>query len=404
MHFHKKSSKRSVKNIASFLLVISLSMGFISSSIIGIAQSEDEIRIWLIGRASQDEGNFVPEAILPLEVAVALSELGLTGILEAYSANQFDVEIRDAFDNGTLPEILATSNSLKLREYQLENEDFDAQLHNVVNSLQPLGAFVRLNKTAANYNSAVQLALREPICEDGMQSFLQGFADRGVLSDIAEPLSASYMAGDFDAISASLSPDSLMRNTRYDEPGEVSAALSCEFWGNTNLVFVKTIVAFETSLNLGHQEIIVVLQSSDDLQMRPLTVTWDPVSLNELDDEHTAFATQLDIGLFPGDAPEPAQISTPDGVVPEPVGEDRFGDFAWTPSASADVIFEIAEFDYETGTRLFFFNRGAGGENPAEQLLSTGRLWTTETTWNWRVWSISDSGLITFSDVRSFEQ
>jgi hypothetical protein len=72
--------------------------------------------------------------------------------------------------------------------------------------------------------------------------------------------------------------------------------------------------------------------------------------------------------------------------------------FTWRSSRSEDVVAEIAEFAYQGDARLFVRRQSSG----ARTGLSAGELWTTGGDWNWRVWSMTRSGDITFSETRSF--
>jgi hypothetical protein len=100
-----------------------------------------------------------------------------------------------------------------------------------------------------------------------------------------------------------------------------------------------------------------------------------------------------------GSATAPAQVITPDGTYPKREG-NHFGDLIWKPSASPDVIAEVAEFVMTVmrvprePTRLFFVTPSAGK-------LSTGQLFGGG-RFQWRVWSINKNGEIAFSDPRSY--
>jgi hypothetical protein len=71
----------------------------------------------------------------------------------------------------------------------------------------------------------------------------------------------------------------------------------------------------------------------------------------------------------------------------------------WQSSTSEDVVAEIAEFRYHDDARLFLLRPQHPG---APQHISTGQLWSTKGEWAWRVWSITMSGEIAFSEVRTF--
>ena len=68
---------------------------------------------------------------------------------------------------------------------------------------------------------------------------------------------------------------------------------------------------------------------------------------------------------------------------------------------SEDVVAEIAEFSYHEEARLVLLPRRNPGV-PRHVHVSAGQLWTTGGEWAWRVWSITRSGEITFSEMRTF--
>jgi hypothetical protein len=132
-----------------------------------------------------------------------------------------------------------------------------------------------------------------------------------------------------------------------------------------------------------------------------LAITHDPVNtsmpraltgsngfLNSLDQEQPADIT-----------PESARLLMPDGMFPVPPRGERFGDFIWQPSQSADVMGQIVEFTWGKDTnygltRLFFL--------PAtENKLSSGLIMNGGLS-VWRVWSISKTGDIALSEQHSF--
>lgn len=96
----------------------------------------------------------------------------------------------------------------------------------------------------------------------------------------------------------------------------------------------------------------------------------------------------------------PAKLLTPDGIFPQPKGGERFGDFRWQPSPSANVVAEVAEFAYQGNARLFVHFRSQ--QDPEHDAISVGQLWTTNDVWKWRVWSITNQGAVSFSSFRSF--
>src|SRR5229473_5749930 len=60
-----------------------------------------------------------------------------------------------------------------------------------------------------------------------------------------------------------------------------------------------------------------------------------------------------------------------------------------------DVVGEIAEFAYYDDERLFL---AQSAQPVARGEISAGRLWHTQREWAWRIWSISRTGDIAFSE------
>jgi hypothetical protein len=98
--------------------------------------------------------------------------------------------------------------------------------------------------------------------------------------------------------------------------------------------------------------------------------------------------------------PLPATITSPaNGKFPQSPAGDRFGDFRWRSSPSENVVAEIAEFSNDGDVRLFLMPRSRPSTPSA---VSAGKLWTTKGQWSWRIWSVSESGDIAFSEARTF--
>jgi hypothetical protein len=111
-------------------------------------------------------------------------------------------------------------------------------------------------------------------------------------------------------------------------------------------------------------------------------------------------ARMLVSDLPAGPVPTPATLRSPqNGRFPIPAHGARFGDFEWQSSTSEDVVAEIAEFSYHDDARLVLLQGRSLG---VPRHVSSGQLWPTQGEWAWRVWSISRSGEIAFSEVRTF--
>jgi hypothetical protein len=112
-------------------------------------------------------------------------------------------------------------------------------------------------------------------------------------------------------------------------------------------------------------------------------------------------ATLLQKPWTPDSKPMPAKLLSPeDGQYPGAPAGQRFGEFSWQPSLSTDVVAEILEFAYKDDARLFV--EFLSGDHPASEKISAGMLWHSGSLWQWRVWSISGAGAVSFSESRSF--
>ena len=95
----------------------------------------------------------------------------------------------------------------------------------------------------------------------------------------------------------------------------------------------------------------------------------------------------------------PAMLLSPAGRLPQPLDGGRFGTFTWRASPSKEVVAEIAEFAYHDDARLFLTRPAYLG---SDGQISAGQLWTTRSVWTWRIWSITRTGEVVFSDARTF--
>lgn len=367
------------------------------------SQSGISIDIWISGSPFQEEGNFVPSTDLDPSFVQELTILNLSANVTAFSANEFPAAFSEAVDANEIPEIIAANNFGPLDSVLTEHVDIEDQFHFVVESLKGLASFSYLLKNSDDYEAAVNLVLREPKCATNMETQLNGIDDRRPLKTIALSTSQTYFSGAFAQLEQALSQDSIQRGTRYAEPAQTEIVVLCSIWGNRQLAFASTITSFQSSSLIGHDRLLVILKKEND-EWKVLTATGDAVANREHDESISNLYAQLSSGDEISQFPEPAILLAPEnGVYPEPADDERFGDFSFSPSPSSNVIYEIAEFDYENRTRLFFFDRGQMGSRPIEQLISAGKLLTTNNTWIWRVWSISSAGLIAFSESRSFD-
>jgi hypothetical protein len=375
------------------------------------------IHVWIVG--SPYSGALPPE-VVPREFSQRAESLGYKIEVESFRASGFAARFRQAIQDHHEPEILTFDNfgvisGVNTSTGWIEGVDSDRQgasslalVHESMTSLQSRG-WVMLVRSAVNYDAARALAKREPQCEgQSIDPALREAEEKAVLATRA------YIECDRSTLS-SISDDSRMVQQCFlpQSDSKIESVKACRVSGNQKLAFVSLVTNFSAQtrepnaifqlrhgMDLGQQSILAVLRNQSGT-WRVLAITHDPmntVGRNSRTSSY-AFADKLDQEQLPGVTPEIAQLLTPDGIYPRPPRGERFGDFAWTPSHSSDVIGQVVEFmwakDTNWGlTRLFFL--------PAnESKLSSGYLMSGGTT-VWRVWSINKAGDVVFSEQRTF--
>jgi hypothetical protein len=180
----------------------------------------------------------------------------------------------------------------------------------------------------------------------------------------------------------------------------VSETKVCGYWGNDHLAFVQTVSTYESAKALGRLTLLFIFRNPQG-QWQLLTASTDPISNTKFVKAIPKLATLLQKPWIPDSKPMPAKLLSPeDGQYPRAPAGQRFGEFSWQPSVSTDVVAEIVEFAYKDDARLFV--EFLSGDHPASEKISAGMLWSTGSLWQWRVWSISDAGTVSFSEFRSF--
>ena len=169
--------------------------------------------------------------------------------------------------------------------------------------------------------------------------------------------------------------------------------------GNEQLAFVTVNASYQAETTIGQASLLLAFRKISSL-WRLLVAARDPVSNRQFAAGLPALSEMLPGNIPAGPVPIPATLRSPqNGQLPIPANGARFGDFEWRSSPSEDAVAEIAEFSYDDDARLFLRPTERSG---GRRHVSAGQLWTTRGEWAWRVWSISKSGEIAFSDVRTF--
>jgi hypothetical protein len=249
--------------------------------------------------------------------------------------------------------------------------------------------------------------MRNPVCSDIIDGHTHGLSSDELLAVKERAVSAAraYITCDAGSI-AELSDESrLGTGCRFPSgDAKVDKVNVCGVFGNRELAFIFMINSFESANSapnprsiIGHRSIMAVFRRNETT-WRLLTITDDPVSnkIERLGSAMQQLSNLLVDETESVDPPIPAKLITKDRVAFSYSKERGFMDFEWLPSPSPNVIGEVAEFEYQNSTRLFFLFGNPGR-------VSSGQLWTTRGLWHWRVWSINKNGKITLSEHRSFD-
>jgi hypothetical protein len=280
------------------------------------------------------------------------------------------------------------------------SQTVNQKLIKVTESLRALegksGGWEFLLSTSKNYEAAKLLALIPPVCSSDLQ--LQPLP-RDLQTD-AGHIARAYLQGPLASLKAFQDADYLYTDPRDRGGLQLSETKECGFAGNQHLALVPLVFSYESTKAVGQIAVLLILRKLQN-QWRLLTASTDPISNSQFVGQIRRLGSLLQNPWAPDKQPSPARLLSPDdGQFPQAAAGARFGNFDWQPSASSNVVAEIVEFAYNGDARLFM--TFASGNRTEKNQISAGNLWTTGGQWKWRVWSISDSGVVSFTKARSF--
>jgi hypothetical protein len=371
----------------------------------------EEIIVWKVGSPYQGE---TPNATIPPDLERSAQKMGFKITVKAFPAMGFAQQFFEALEKGQEPDVLAIDNygiingiTTPLGDFTgiASDETIRAKLVEVTESLNGLEGLNQLGNrngweflttTSKHSKAAKSLALRSPECN-------QRWTLTPLTQDLQEnaiPIARAYLQGDRSSLAAWEDPERLHTDVEDPKQRNVAEIKGCGYWGDERLAFVPIVASYESARALGQISLLLILRKQDT-QWQLLTASTDPISVLRFPEGIPKLVSLLEEIGTPREDPFPANLLAPeDGQYPVPAQGQRFGDFVWQPSASTDVVAQIIEFAYNDDARLFlkFFS----GNSLANEQISDGQLWTTRGLWRWRVWSISDSGAISFSESRTF--
>lgn len=377
--------------------------------------------VWEAGSPQSDQP---PSNNVPPSLQLRAESMGLQLQIRTFPARGFAQEFHKAFAAHREPDIVAVENGASIDGPEnnpsgivgiASYPEVRRSLVQVNGSLIELagvrGGRQFLVSTSEHAEAARRFALRPPDCD------LLVAAETSLPPDLqqaAMEIADAYLRSPAQT-TAWDDPDRLAtEGTRWDSVNATETK-TCSYWGNDRLAFVSLLATFEhegyegqphpVSLAqgplIGQMPILLVLRRRG-AQWLLLAASSDPWSNEPFLREIQAFSKLLHGSASKQTSMAPAKLLSPDdGKSPVPDAGQRFGDFTWQPSPSSDVVAQIAEFAYQNDDRLFFLPNQFGG---ALDRVSDGLVWNAESIWKWRVWSISDTGAIAFSDYRTFRK
>jgi hypothetical protein len=355
------------------------------------------ILVWRVGSPYTGE---TPDTNVAYNVQAAAATIGSSIRVESFPARGFAQTLFSAMETHQEPDVITFDNHAILTGATTplgtfvgiqSNADVSSSLIEVTNSLANLAGqrqgWQYLISNSPNHEAARLLALQSPECVAN--------AMPGDLQPIARRISDAYLEQAV-ALKADNDPDRLLAGGTRTGPLHVMETTTCRYFGNKRLAFISLISSYTTPTTIGQMPVTLVLRRQNEkVPWRLLVGSTDSMTNGLFTSYLPQVAGKLSKTLDTVEKPNAAEILSPEAGI----NVNKTGTFTWQPSTSKDVIAEIAEFAYQHDARLFV-RFDAGTRTP--ETLSGGQLWTTNSEWQWRIWSISKDGTVVFSDSRTF--
>jgi hypothetical protein len=378
-------------------------------------------QVLVVWRVGSPTSNQTPDSNVPLNLERKAESMGFRLQIHTFPAREFAQAFQNAFSAHEEPDIIAVENATSVKwpgnnPYGIvpitSDPDVRKSLIQVNGSLSGIGGgWQFLISTSQHAEAARRLALRPAECDASAVAETPMVHN---LQQAAVQIANAYLRTPTE-MRAYDDVDRLRTEGAQWDSMNVRETMTCGYWGNDRLAFVSVVSTFEhedprgqpPSRSIAHGPIvglmpILLVLRKQDTQWRLLAASSDPVSNGPFLRQVPVISRLLQASAIKGIGVAQAHLLSPeDGHVPAADAGQRFGNFTWQSSPSGNVVAEIVEFAYKNDDRLFFLpkqNNGTTGQ------VSAGSLWTTGSEWKWRVWSISDTGAIAFSDYRTFRQ
>jgi len=389
------------------------------------------LHVWCVGNPFTGA---MPETIVPTDLQQQAEKLGYTIVVQNFRAAGFPSILHEALNDHTEPEFITFDNFGILTGVNTPAGRYQGVLdtdYGVAASLQLVDekfatlqrrGWVVLLRSAANYDAARALVMQPPQCQIRI-----GASEDSLAGELKQAMEAAnhaawaYLSCDLPSLTSQSDDERFGRKCFLPAASVgVETVRACGVLGNNSLVFVPLAGTFlaQTSAMpprrdvsyshwlaenaLGQQTVLAVLRKQNG-RWRLLAITSD-----QMDTNPAVYPTYSNLQrlakLLTNEGggtlvPSPAALTTPDGAKVRRLSQTVFENFEWTPSASPDVVAQVAEFliGDRSGpgeiTRLFFL---IGNENR----LSSGFL--LGAGGRWRVWSISRAGNVSLTEPRAY--
>jgi len=408
------------------LVVLSTSMLALGDNNPPTAQAEPNvITVWKVGSPWNGD---VPDTAVPPSLDLAARHLGYVIKIQSFPSRSFASAFFRAFEANRPPDVLTFDNDYirsggAAPHGQVQgiasDPEINAALEQIATSLpslqhpngtratadtEPVGGpltalqdrgWEYLIRTSPNYQAARALATEPSACvADSDPSVLPSS-----IRQVAVRAASAYLENS-PSLKAYEDPARLHTSSREPKERHVNTVRACGYWGIGDLAFVQTTAGYSSADGGGKLDALIVLRKQGS-EWRMLTASTDPISTTSFVDQLPLLASLVGRQSESHVPPNIPVLLTPGEGILTPAPGVRFADFSWHPSASGSEAAEIVEFAYNGDARLFtiFFS----GNAPETEHLSAGLLWSVGNTWLWRVWSISQSGAVSFSSARAFD-
>ena len=365
------------------------------------------IVVWKVG---SPYGTDAPDTATPPELAREAESIGTSLRIIGLPAKGFAERLFQATETGDEPDILVIDNYGLIEGITTDLGSFTGidssqpvkkSLISVTKTLEAFqgvgGGWEFLIASSRNHTAARALALRTLECPAAMDS---ARAVNPELQQLAIRVGTAYLEGETAAIAGYSDEDRIPSTSWYQYPVQTHRWRSCGSWGNDRLAMAAVQGSVESQKSLGTAQLLLVFRKAED-QWKLLAVSNEQFRVTSyLVLEFADVSARLKTDAGPAPSPTPATLLTPDGQYPQPEVGERFGSFRWRPSRSQNVVAEVAEFTFLHNTRMFIHLHSE--QNLDRDSHWAGRMYGWGGPWKWRVWSITDQGVVALTSARSF--